>query len=199
MHKTWHLFSQEWQSVWCSSRAQRIVFRLPPYDTSCVVHCNKAKFRVHCRTLRVEFANKGWWLYKIIYIDGAVYAIILLCDVTVCWDVFLQYIHRHVFCVFPSYVNRMVEMPYTVLLTVATLNWSSTSFQYLVRRSLLWAMAVTHVLPWPLNNRRKTLWSTFSRRADFSGRIDSRWALYPLSTQCAPGVTCMLLPRQTPT
>ena len=32
-----------------SSRGQRIVFRLPPYDTPRAARCNKAKFRVHRR------------------------------------------------------------------------------------------------------------------------------------------------------
>ena len=32
-----------------SSRGQRIVFRLPPYDTPRAARCNKTKFRVHRR------------------------------------------------------------------------------------------------------------------------------------------------------
>ena len=32
-----------------SSQGQRIVFRLPPYDTPRAARCNKAKFRVHRR------------------------------------------------------------------------------------------------------------------------------------------------------
>ena len=74
--------------------------------------------------------------------------------------------------------NRLVIMPSTLLLSVATLNWWSTSFQYLVRRSSLWTTLVAHVWTWPLKDKRKRLSSTFSRRVDLVGNIDSRWALH---------------------
>ena len=47
--KTWRSFPYEWEFVRSSSRGQRIVFRLPPYDTPRAACCNKAKFRVHRR------------------------------------------------------------------------------------------------------------------------------------------------------
>ena len=47
--KTWRSFPYEWEFMRCSSRGQRIVFRLPPYDTPRAARCNKAKFRVHRR------------------------------------------------------------------------------------------------------------------------------------------------------
>ena len=47
--KTWRSFPYEWEFVRRSSRGQRIVFPLPPYDTPLAARCNKAKFRVHRR------------------------------------------------------------------------------------------------------------------------------------------------------
>ena len=49
-----------------SSRGQRIVFRLPPYDTPRAARCNKAKFRVHRRHAAggvCEQRNTALWLY----------------------------------------------------------------------------------------------------------------------------------------
>ena len=58
-----------------SSRAQRIVFRLPPYDTPRAARCNKAKFRVHRRhaaggvceqritALRIYIHRFRWWFW----------------------------------------------------------------------------------------------------------------------------------------
>ena len=49
VRKTWRSFLYEWEFVRRSSWGQRIVFRLPPYDTPRAARCNKAKFRVHRR------------------------------------------------------------------------------------------------------------------------------------------------------
>ena len=47
--KKWRSFPYEWEFVRRFSRRQRIVFRIPPYDTPRAARCNKAKFRVHRR------------------------------------------------------------------------------------------------------------------------------------------------------
>ena len=65
-------FSIMEDSVWLSSRVQRIVFCLPPYDTHCVVPCNSAAFASITCMLLEEFVNRqqqhacDWWTDHVI-------------------------------------------------------------------------------------------------------------------------------------
>ena len=61
-------------SCWHSFQSQRIVFRLPPYDTPRAAPCNKAEIRVHCRhamggVCKQRMTPLRSYIYIIIYID----------------------------------------------------------------------------------------------------------------------------------
>ena len=92
-------------------------------------------------------------------------------------------IYRVLCLVFPSCTNRMVTMPYTLLLVTAILIWSSTSFQGLVSTGLTRTMTVKHVWTGPSEKRSTTWWSICNKRGDSLTTSDhNRWA--PLTLHC---------------